>query len=284
MLSHPQAQVDPNALELKDISKTFGQVQALDSIDLQLPPGSFTALIGPSGSGKSTLLKLASGLATTDPKPGSYLKANGEWIQQEGTLSKGIRKKRAKVGFIFQSFNLVGRLSLYQNALIGAAARNSDLRNMLLSFRATERKRAMQALHQVGLADKANQRASTLSGGQQQRGAIARAIVQGANLILADEPIASLDPRSAQRVMDTLYRLNQEEGITVLVTLHQVEIAKRYASRIVALSEGGIHFDGTANELDSSRLRSIYGDSDELETAPALDPDTQSQELLLVQK
>lgn len=252
----------PSALELRHVSKTFGTTKAVDSVSLSIRVGEMTALIGPSGSGKSTLMQLCNGLLGSDPVSGSFVKSGSDTLQSAGKLSPRIRKARARIGFIFQRFNLVGRLSLLSNALVGQSSRTPLWRNLFLLHRHADRREAMRALRQVGLAAFAAQRASTLSGGQQQRGAIARAIVQQAGLVLADEPIASLDPRSAEDVMKLLFQLNERDGVTVLVSLHQVDVAKRYCRRVVALKDGRIHYDGPPEELDAQTLRSIYGDSD----------------------
>ena len=268
------------ALEIKSISKSFAETKALQNIDLTIASGEFTALIGPSGSGKSTLLKLCNGLVASDRVQESQITLHGETIQANGRLSPAIRTLRSRIGFIFQSFNLVGRLSLYKNVLIGASSRTATWRNLLQLFPEADKQKAMQSPQKVGLADKAGQRAGTLSGGQQQRGAIARAITQGAQLVLADEPVASLDPRSAQSVMTALAQL-ADQGVTVVVSLHQIDLAKQYSKRIVALNQGRIHFDGTPENLDSDKLRSIYGDSDECETsAPQLPISSNPEEAL----
>lgn len=259
---HQAAQKNETALEISWISKTFGKTKALQDVSLSLKAGEFTALIGPSGSGKSTLLKLCNGLETSDPKSNASITLFGTPIQRHGKLSPTIRKTRSRIGFIFQSFNLVSRLSLHSNVLIGASSRTPTWRTLLHRFHGEDRIKAMQALHQVGLASKASQRAGTLSGGQQQRGAIARAITQGAAVVLADEPVASLDPKSSHRIMAALSEL-AKQGVTVIVSLHQIDLAKQYCQRIVALNQGRIHFTGTADELDESKLRSIYGDSED---------------------
>jgi phosphonate transport system ATP-binding protein len=166
---------------------------------------------------------------------------------------------RARVGFIFQQFNLVGRLTLFSNAMIGALGRTAAWRGLIGAWPAAEKHKAMAALARVGVADYAAQRAATLSGGQQQRGAIARTLVQGAEAILADEPVASLDPVSARRVMETLQELNRKDGMSVVVTLHHVEYATRYCSRVVALHAGKVVYDGPTTGLDRKLLIDIYG-------------------------
>lgn len=179
--------------------------------------------------------------------------------QAAGRLNGEVRRLRADIGYIFQQFNLVGRLSVLQNVLLGCLGRMPRWRGTLGLFNAEEKQRALQALARVGLADLAQQRASTLSGGQQQRVAIARALCQRAKVILADEPIASLDPESARKVMQILADINREDGTTVVVTLHQVDYAMRYCQRAVALKAGRIHYDGAAAELHANFLNDLYG-------------------------
>ncbi|HEX6865701.1 MAG TPA: ATP-binding cassette domain-containing protein, partial [Caulobacteraceae bacterium] len=163
------------------------------------------------------------------------------------------------IGFIFQQFNLVGRLTLFTNAALGSLGRIGFWRGVLGRWPAETQTAAMQALARVGVAEQAGQRAGTLSGGQQQRAAIARALVQQAKVILADEPVASLDPVSARRVMEILRELNRTDGLTVITTLHQVDYALRYCDRVVALKEGRVAYDGPASGLDRARLIDIYG-------------------------
>ncbi|TGY90551.1 phosphonate ABC transporter ATP-binding protein [Marinicauda algicola] len=249
----------PVALDMRAVSKTWRGVAALESVSLEVAPGEMVALIGPSGSGKSTLLRIAAGLIEADRGSGAVA-LFGRRVQEDGRLSRGVRRVRARVGFIFQQFNLVGRVSLYANVLFGALGQLPGWRGALGLFPAEVRKRAMEALERVGIAEHAGKRASALSGGQQQRGAIARALVQRAEAIFADEPIASLDPVSARRVMQLLARLNREDAITVVVTLHQVEYAMKYCRRAIALKAGRIAYDGPIGALTRERLIEIYGE------------------------
>jgi len=243
---------------VRDVSKSFGARKALDGVSLTVAAGEMVALIGPSGSGKSTLLRSITGLQPIDAGTG-VIEVFGETVQKDGRVAGGVRRSRARVGMIFQQFNLVGRLSLFSNVMLGALGRISGWRGVLGLWPSADKKAAMAALHRVGVADYAAQRANTLSGGQQQRGAIARAIVQGARAILADEPVASLDPVSARRVMDLLVELNRRDGLGVIVTLHQVDYAIRYCDRVIALQGGKIVYDGPATGLDQQRLIDIYG-------------------------
>lgn len=247
------------AIEICNLNKTFGRTKALKEINLNIKKGEIVSLIGASGSGKSTLLRNISGLIRSDNGNNSYINVFGKRIQNNGHLSKDIRKIRAYIGFIFQQFNLVNRLSLLKNVLAGNLSRMPFWRSWLQLFTRTEKMHAMEALHGVNMAECADQRASTLSGGQQQRAAIARAIVQQAEIILADEPIASLDPESSKRVMRLLKKINTRNGATVVVSLHQVDYAMEYCDRIVALKDGQICYDGRAKELTIEKLQNIYG-------------------------
>ena len=243
---------------VRDVSKTFGQRKALDGVTVNVGPGEMVALIGPSGSGKSTLLRSISGLQTIDSGKG-VIEVFGRPVQKNGRIAGDVRKTRAKLGMIFQQFNLVGRLSLFSNVMLGALGRLPFMTGLLGSWPRDDRERAMAALHRVGVSDYAGQRANTLSGGQQQRGAIARAIVQGAHAILADEPVASLDPVSARKVMEILVELNQRDNMGVIVTLHQVDYAIRYCQRVIALKAGKVAYDGPSTGLDKPTLIEIYG-------------------------
>jgi len=249
---------DAAVLSIRNVSKSFGARRALDGVSLDVSRGEMVALIGPSGSGKSTLLRSISGLQTIDPGEG-VIEAFGGPVQARGRLSDRVREARIRIGFIFQQFNLVGRLSLFTNVALGSLGRIPALRGLLGLWPAETNAAVMAALARVGVAEYAAQRANTLSGGQQQRAAIARALVQRAKIILADEPVASLDPVSARRVMETLRDLNARDGLTVVVTLHQVDYALRYCRRVVALKAGKIAYDGLAAELDQGRLIDIYG-------------------------
>jgi phosphonate transport system ATP-binding protein len=240
------------------ISKTFGKRRALDQVSLQVAPGEMVALIGPSGSGKSTLLRSLTGFNAIDPDGGTVT-VFGEPMQARGRVSDKVRALRVRIGFIFQQFNLVGRLSLYSNVALGVLGRIGFWRGLLGLWPAADKVQVMAALQRVGVADYAGQKASTLSGGQQQRGAIARALVQKAEALLADEPVASLDPVAARRVMQLLSDLNRDEGLAVVVTLHQVDYAMRYCPRIVALKAGRVVYDGPSVGLDRTALVDIYG-------------------------
>ena len=245
-------------LSVSGVTKTYGARRALDGVSLSVSRGEMIALIGPSGSGKSTLLRSITGLVAIDQGEG-VIDAFDTRIQARGKVTDKVREARIRMGFIFQQFNLVGRLSLFTNVALGSLGRINFWRGMFGRWPAETKQAAMAALARVGVADYAGQRANTLSGGQQQRGAIARALVQKAKIILADEPVASLDPVSARRVMDILRELNTSDGLTVIVTLHQVDYALRYCDRVVALKAGKVVYDGAAKGLSRDRLVDIYG-------------------------
>ena len=215
------------------------------------------ALIGASGSGKSTLLRHLAGLTVGDRNSGE-VRVLGRAVQRNGIIVRDIRHVRSRIGFVFQQFNLIDRLSLLTNVLAGTLGRVPVWRGTIHWFTKAEKKLAMNALELVGMAEYASQRASTLSGGQQQRAAIARALVQQAEIILADEPIASLDPEASVRVMEILSRINREKGISVIVSLHQVEFALKYCSRVVGLRDGRVVYDGTNADLTPNLLGEIY--------------------------
>ena len=247
------------AIHVDRLNKTFSGKTALVDLALSIQPGEMVALIGASGSGKSTLLRHLAGLACCDRNNGGHVQVLGREVQASGRLNGKVRRLRADIGYIFQQFNLVNRLSVLDNVLLGCLGRMPRWRGNLGLFNAEEKQRAMESLARVGLADLAPQRASTLSGGQQQRVAIARALTQRAEVILADEPIASLDPESARNVMEILADINRRDGKTVVVTLHQVDYAVRYCPRAVALKGGRIHYDGAGDALSSQFLNELYG-------------------------
>lgn len=244
------------AVYIEDLSKAFRGKPAIQGVSLVAAPGEMVALVGASGSGKSTLLRTINGLHRADS---GRVEVYGLTAQAEGRIHSKARAVRAQVGFIFQQFNLVNRLSALENVLIGNLSQVPLGRSMLRLFTQAEKRQALAALETVGILEQAYKRAATLSGGQQQRVAIARCLMQGARIILADEPIASLDPESARKVMDLLTRLNREQGITVICSLHQVQMVRRYFDRAVALRDGAVQFDGKTAELDAERLNRIYG-------------------------
>lgn len=248
----------PAAVNIHNATKTFGSRRALDRISFSVAPGERVALLGASGSGKSTLLRCLCGLETLDPEAG-HIEVNGKTLQQTGRLAADIREQRRGIGIIFQQFNLVGRLPVITNVLTGLAAELPLWRSTLGRFKLDEQARALDALAGIGLAEQAFQRASTLSGGQQQRAAIARTLLQGARLLLADEPVASLDPESTRKVMELLMQLHRERGLTLMISLHHVALARRYCERVIALRDGQLVFDGPTSALTPAFLNELYG-------------------------
>ncbi len=244
------------ALEIKQLNKSYAGKCALKDVSLQVEAGEMVALIGASGSGKSTLLRHIPGFIAADS---GELHVFGKPVQHAGRVARSVRRLRREIGFVFQQFNLVGRLSVMTNVLIGLMPDMPWWRRMLVRFSVMDRRSAIRALSAVGIADTAWQRASTLSGGQQQRAALARCIVQRARLVLADEPIASLDPESSRKVMELLAQMNRSHGCTVLVSLHQVEFALQHCPRTVALRSGTVVYDGPSSALTPQLLRELYG-------------------------
>ncbi len=241
--------------------------RALNPTSTFFRTGEFTVLLGASGAGKSTLLRALNGLVT--PTRGAVQ------IDGIGELSnKTLRAHRRRTGMVFQQHQLIGRASVLANVLMGRLGYHASLRT-LLPFQVKEKQIALDAIERVGLIEYALRRADELSGGQQQRVGIARALVQEPSLILADEPVASLDPASADRVLGLLHSICKDDGITAIVSLHQLEFAKRYADRIVALAQGRIVFDGTPAKLGKQEIARIYG------TTPADAQDSPEEEMNL---
>ena len=245
-------------LQLRGLTCRFGAVVAVDAVDLDIPAGQLLGVIGRSGAGKSTLLRMINRLQA--PSSGSIRFGATDVTTLRG---KELRDWRANCAMIFQQFNLVPRLDVLTNALIGRLNHRATLPSLFGRFTPAERAMAIQALDRFGLADTALQRAGTLSGGQQQRVAICRALLQEPKLMLADEPIASLDPHNARVVMDALRTVNREDGLTVLVNLHHLDTARAYCDRIVAMQSGRVMFDGRPGELTPARVFDIYGVTEE---------------------
>lgn len=257
------------AIRIQNLSKTFNRSgKALSQINLSINEGEIVSLIGPSGSGKSTLMRHISALALSDKADDCDVEVFQSSIQRKGKANRNTRKIRANIGYVFQQFNLVSRLSVMTNVLIGNLGKLPVWRKYLCYFTNEEKKLALKALKRVGMEKFAYQRASTLSGGQQQRVAIARALMQEADIILADEPVASLDPESSRIVMEILRDINKLDGKTVLITLHQVDLARKYCDRAIALKAGSLYYDGLAKDLSDDVLKSLYSSEqlDELHT------------------
>lgn len=249
---------DDLVIDIENLNKSFGKNKVLKNINLKVRKGEMVGLIGASGSGKSTLIRAIGGLEGMDRNSG-HIKLFDEPTQVAGKKTCNCRSLRRDVSIIFQQFNLVGRLSVLTNVLIGRLAHNPSWKGMIKLFPNEERVKALEGLERVNMVQYAHQRASTLSGGQQQRGAIARAMTQEAKLVLADEPIASLDPASSDKVMGLLSEINEQDEVTVVVSLHQFEVAQSRCERIVALKDGKIVYDGKASLLNKSDLIELYG-------------------------
>ncbi|MEY3566889.1 MAG: phosphonate transporter ATP-binding protein [Actinomycetota bacterium] len=243
-----------NAVRVTGLSKKFPNGPlALDQVDLTVPKGQLLSLIGLSGSGKSTLLRHLNGLI---PPSSGFVEVLGTNVVAAGR--RELRELRRDVGFVFQSFGLVGRLTALENVLSGALGRLSGPRFGTLMYPKALRREALENLDRVGLGDRSFQRSDTLSGGQQQRVAIARTLMQRPKLLLADEPVASLDPESSAQVMDVLFRIVVEDQLTVICTLHQVELALGWAQRIVGLRDGQVVLDREVDNLDESAVMEVY--------------------------
>jgi phosphonate transport system ATP-binding protein len=241
-------------LELADVSRRFGTTYAVANATLTIGGGEMVGIIGRSGAGKSTLLRLINRLI--DPTDGTI---TSDGMDVTSLRGKALRDWRARTAMIFQQFNLVGRLDVLTNVLCGRLNQVSGPRMLFKLFTPAERALAIRALDRLGLAEVAMNRADALSGGQQQRVAIARALMQEPRILLADEPIASLDPLNAKVVMDALADINQRDGITVLVNLHTLDTARTYCRRVIGMSRGRIVFDGAPDLLTPGVLQQIYG-------------------------
>ena len=249
-------------LKVENLTKVFpdGTV-ALKNVSFEVKDGEFLAIIGLSGSGKSTLLRCINRLI--DPTAGRVI-----WDGVDITAARGkeLRLIRRQIGMIFQQFNLVRRSSVMTNVLSGRLGYADPLWSLVGRFSAEDRQRALAALERVGIPEKADNRADQLSGGQQQRVGIARALMQEPRLMLADEPVASLDPVLAHSILQYLELLNRQDGITVLCSLHFLDLVHRYASRVIGLKDGELVFDGLPSELTRQRFKEVYGEEAEMVT------------------
>jgi phosphonate transport system ATP-binding protein len=241
-------------LKISNVSRRFGDKLAVDGVTLEIPQGQMVGIIGRSGAGKSTLLRMINRLADVST---GYIECDG--VRTSELSGQALRNWQRDCAMIFQQFNLVPRLDVITNVLLGRLNGRNPMLNLLQVFSAQEQLEALKALERLDIAQTAMQWAQTLSGGQQQRVAIARALMQKPRMILADEPIASLDPRNAQIVMDSLRDINAEGKITVITNLHTLDTARAYCERIVGMSAGKVVFDGTPAELTTDVARTIYG-------------------------
>lgn len=236
------------------VIRQFGAVSAVDDVSIRIDEGSMVGIIGKSGAGKSTLLRLTNRLIS--PTSGR-IRFND--IQISELSGKALLDWRSDCAMIFQQFNLIPRLDVLTNVLLGQANSMGLFKSVFKLFTDDERREALLALERLGIIETALQQAATLSGGQQQRVAIARALVQRPKIILADEPIASLDPMNAQLVMDALRRINGDDGMTVICNLHTLDTARNYCDRIIGMRDGRVVFDGNAKDLTTAAAREIYG-------------------------
>lgn len=241
-------------LNIDRLSKTYENgTAALREISFSVKPGEFVVILGKSGSGKSTLMRCINRLV--EPTSGRIYLVKEEIT---GASPSRLRALRKKIGMIFQQYNLIPRYSVQTNALMGRLAWTSPIASLMNCFTADDVERSRQVLDRLGLADKYFDRSEELSGGQQQRVGLARALMQGPELILADEPVSSLDPSTSQQIMKLLAEFNKKEGMTVLCNLHLPALARQFGSRILALSDGRIVYDGPAGDLSEEELNSLY--------------------------
>lgn len=241
-------------LQINSLTKSFNGKTAVDNVMIAIPEGQMVGVIGRSGAGKSTLLRMINRL--TEPTSGAIVHDGRDITQLKG---RDLFQWRSRCAMVFQQFNLVGRLDVITNVMTGRLYHHNAFSSMFALFSEAERAFAIRALDRLGMARTALQKAETLSGGQMQRVAIARALMQEPKLMLADEPIASLDPLNARLVMEALRRINREDGITVLCNLHTLDTARAYCDRIIGMQDGRIVFNGTPDELTDERAREIYG-------------------------
>ncbi len=241
-------------LAVQSLTRTFGAKAAVDRVSFEVQPGSFVGVVGRSGAGKSTLLRMVNRLI--EPSSGSILHDGIDVTRLKG---RDLLEWRAQCAMIFQQFNLVGRLDALNNVLMGRLHEMSSVRSLLRLWRPTDVGLAMSALEQFDMASYAAQPVESLSGGQQQRIAIARALIQQPRIILADEPIASLDPRNTRIVMDALQRINKHYGITILCNLHSLDLARTYCDRLIGMANGRLVFDGPTAAFTPAAARGLYG-------------------------
>jgi len=249
-------------LSIKNLVKIYGKkTRALNGISIDFYPGEFIAVIGPSGAGKSTFIRCINRLV--NPSSGEVI-FNQEHMEKLN--GRKLRKECSKIGMIFQHYNLIGRTNVIKNVLHGQLSNTPLFRSLFGLYRHEDKQEAVELLQKVGLQDEIYKRADELSGGQMQRVGICRALLQRPELLLADEPIASLDPLSATIVMQQLHTISQEKKLTCVVNLHQVDYAKKYATRIVGIKKGMVVFDGKPSQLTDDMIQDIYeGKESEME-------------------
>lgn len=244
-------------VNFKDVSKRYKGIKVLDSINLNIQTGEAVAIIGPSGSGKTTLIRTINGFVVPDS---GIVSVDGKVIDYSN--KKFLKNLRKKIGMIYQLFNLVERASVLENVLSGSLGRHDNGMGLLLStigfFSKEEKELAMELLRFVGIEHKASERVDKLSGGEKQRVAIARALMQKPDILLADEPIANLDPKTSKKIIELLLRINEEKNITLICVLHHLETVENNFKRLIALNGGKIIYDGLTSSLNRAELLSIY--------------------------
>tara|TARA_R110002124_G_scaffold9586_1_gene49165 strand:- start:6564 stop:7394 length:831 start_codon:yes stop_codon:yes gene_type:complete len=268
-------------LKISNVSRRFGDKLAVSDVTLEIPQGQMVGIIGRSGAGKSTLLRMINRLTNVSEGSISF-----DGVQVSSLRGRDLRNWQRDCAMIFQQFNLVPRLDVITNVMLGRLNHRSTLLSLLQIFTEEEQLLALQALERLDIAQTATQWAQTLSGGQQQRVAIARALMQGPRMILADEPIASLDPRNAKIVMDSLADINRENGLTVITNLHTLDTARAYCGRIIGMAAGRVVFDGTPDQLTTEVARQLYGADglaeafSEAMTSTSLEPSARARSML----
>lgn len=253
-------------LSVKGLRKSYGNFEALHGIDVDFNPGEFVVLIGSSGAGKSTFIRCINRMI--DPTSGSLV---FDGVNMEKLRGRSLRRQRARIGMIFQHYNLIGRVNVIKNVMYGLLGQVSTFKSLLGLYPEAEKRRAVALLDEIGLKEQMYKRADALSGGQMQRVGICRSLMQNPKLLLADEPIASLDPKSSDIVMDSLKRAAKERGLCCIVNLHQVDYARKYADRIIGMKAGEIVFDGTPSELTDTMVKEIYARPQDMDAVAQAD-------------
>ncbi|WP_020008150.1 phosphonate ABC transporter ATP-binding protein [Salinicoccus albus] len=245
----------PDVMALENVDKSYsGTKKVLKDISFDIKEGEMLAIIGPSGAGKSTLLRVINRMI--EPNSGSITFNGRETLSMKG---KKLRQMRTDIGMIFQHYNLVDRLSVFENVLHGRLGYKNSIQGILSLYSEAEKQRALDIISELGIREQVYQRCDELSGGQKQRVGIARALIQDPKIILCDEPIASLDPNSSRIIMEYLKRISIERGITIIVNLHQLDVAKRYADRIIGLNDGTVVYNDSPEEVQTEVVSRIYG-------------------------
>ena len=253
------------ALRARDLHVSFGNLHVLRGVSFDLAKGEGAVLLGANGCGKSTLMRTLNGLEA--------VQSGQIWLEGQpiaGAAKRAVRTARQQMGYVFQQFNLVPQLSAHQNVLFGAMGqRPFGILGVMNAFaRTPDRERAMHCLERVGLADRATHRPAELSGGQQQRVAIARMLMQAPRIVIADEPIASLDPKAGREVLDLLWRIVEEEGLSLLCTLHQLDLAQEYGRRLIGMKAGRIVLDAATPSVDRASLDALYTGAVRVDAGP----------------